>query len=164
MALISGADFAVCSFCAQTEEGSRCLSPSSILIPACSPLPLLCLNKDNCSLLATRSVWDLESECVSSLIPVAKIVALLQMCVYEQQRLGEEIILKILLGLVPTRFSVWSISAFFSTFSIEIERVWSWGSCLSKSASPSTFSCLKHSTFLFCCCGCFNLKIYHTFF
>ncbi len=56
---------------------------------------------------------------------MAKIVALLQMCVYEQQRLGEEIILKIMLGLVPTRFSVWSISAFFSMFSIEIERVWS---------------------------------------
>ena len=134
--------------CSHWEKESRCLSPSSILIPPCSPLPLLSqLNKDNCSLLATCPVWDLESEmCLSTDAGGSDSGPGANVCISMSSRDGggrEEIILKIMLVLVPTR-SQFRASAFFRGFSIEMgECVQSWSSCLYESALPSTFSCSK---------------------
>lgn len=79
-------------------------------------------------------------------------------CVWEQ-RWGEEIILKIMLGLVPVRFLFGASATFSDIFNRDRACM-----CGAEAAVgmrvpyPAPFSCSKHSSFLYGSSGCFHLK------
>lgn len=147
--------------CSNRIEGSQCLSPSSILIPPCSPLPLLRqLNKDNCSLLATCSVQDLVRVriCFFTDADGRDTAACVSMAAEIGKEGGEEIILKIMLGLVPTSFLFGASAPFSDIFNRDRACVELKAAVSIIALHPAPFSCSKHSTFLFCSSGCFHLK------